>query len=137
MEADAGPVTVVLADDHELFREGLAFAIAQDDRLVLVGKAANGSEALDMIDGLEPDVALLDVQMPTIDGLSVCERLRSRGATTQVVMLTAFDEPALVERARSAGAADYINKKGSRREICETLVRVGGESRLRRAAQRS
>ncbi|MEA2390348.1 MAG: two-component system, NarL family, nitrate/nitrite response regulator NarL [Solirubrobacteraceae bacterium] len=128
----ARQITVVLADDHALFREGLAMAIEQRDGLDLVGQATDGLEALEMIQRLEPDVAILDVQMPGVDGLGVCERLAAEGGSkVRLVLLSAFVEPALVERADRAGAAAYMSKNASRQEICDTVVAVmAGERRF-------
>jgi DNA-binding NarL/FixJ family response regulator len=129
------PVRVVLADDHALYREGLAMAIGERDELNLVGQATDGLEALDMIEKLEPDVALLDVQMPGVDGLGVCERLaadrKAGDPARRVILVSAFVEPALVERAEAADAAAYISKHSSRQEICDTIVAVAaGERRF-------
>jgi DNA-binding NarL/FixJ family response regulator len=121
-----------LADDHALFREGLAMAVEQREGMQLVGQATDGLEALEMIERLEPRVAILDVQMPGVDGLAVCERLSAEGEPlTRVVLLSAFVEPALVQRADRAHAAAYMSKNASRQEICDTVVAVAaGERRF-------
>ena len=130
MAETSRPITVVLADDHAMFREGLALAISEDERLQLVGEASTGPEALSLIQELAPDVALLDVQMPELDGLALCERLGQDDppARTRVVILSAFDDRAFVERAHQAGCAAYLSKHASREEIRSKLVEVAASS---------
>jgi two-component system nitrate/nitrite response regulator NarL len=127
METHAGtrPVRVVVAEDHEAYRDGLVRAIAAAERLDLAGAAADGVEAEGLVDELSPDVALLDVKMPRLGGLELCERIAARGLPTRVVMISAYLDPRLVTRARDAGAAAYIGKDTPRDAICDTLVRVG------------
>lgn len=130
MAENSRPITVVLADDHAMFREGLALAISEDERLHLVGEASSGPEALRLIQEHDPDVALLDVQMPELDGLALCERLGQDDppARTQVVILSAFDDRAFVDRAHQAGCAAYLSKNASRDEICAKLVEVAASA---------
>ena len=120
----SGGIRVVVADDHALFREGLALAISEDPSMDLVGEAGDGDEALDLIERLRPDLALLDVQMPGRDGLAVCEHVSSAGPGTRVLMLSAFDDPALIDRARGAGAHGYLSKDASRDEIRTALAAI-------------
>ena len=119
------PITVVLADDHPLYREGLARAIAARLDMTLLGEATDGLDALSLIEELCPDVALLDVKMPTMDGIEACELLAGSGdVPTRIVLLSAFLEPELVARATLAGAAGYLGKDSTRDEICSALARV-------------
>lgn len=120
------PARVVFADDHPLFRDGLARAISSHLGLALVGEAIDGPGALALIEELEPDVALLDVKMPHLDGIDICARIASRAAPlpTRIVLLSAYLDPSLVWRAASAGAAGYLSKEASRSEICDALVEV-------------
>lgn len=120
--AFAGPWTVVLADDHALYREGLAQAIAADPRLRLAGQALDGPGALALLEELEPDVALLDLKMPGLSGLEACHQY-ARGSTPRpVVLLSAFFDRELVGEAVRAGASGFLPKSATRREICEALV---------------
>jgi DNA-binding NarL/FixJ family response regulator len=112
----------VVADDHESYRKGLTRAIEACDGLRLVGQAADGEAVLALIDELDPEVALLDVRKPRMDGLEVCRRLRGRAVRT--VLLSAYAGDTLEERARDAGAAACLSKEATRSEICETLLRV-------------
>ena len=119
-------IRVVLADNHPLFRDGLSRAISSHIGLDLVGEAADGADALALIEELEPDVALLDVKMPALDGIEVCSGLQRRDPPlgTRVVLLSAYLDPALVFRAVCAGAAGYLSKEESRVEICDALIGV-------------
>ena len=120
-----GRVTVVVADDHPVYRDGLVRAISSAAELELLGEAADGREAERIIEERHPDVALVDVKMPALGGVELCERLIVRGAPTRVVMISAYLDPNLVARALRAGASAYLGKDASRDEICDTLVRVG------------
>ena len=122
---EAGPEaphhTVVVADDHETYRKGLARAIGACEGLRLVGQASDGREALELIDRLQPHLALLDVRMPGLDGLEVCRRLK--GGPVRPVLLSAYAGSALDERAHEAGAYACLSKEATRAEICEALSR--------------
>lgn len=127
METDAPTrrVSVVVVDDHPVYRDGLVRAISSAAELELLGEAADGLEAELLIEEMRPDVALLDVKMPALGGVELCERLASHGLPTRVVMISAYLDPNLVARALRAGASAYLGKDASRDEICDALVRVG------------
>ena len=130
MEVDSAErrISVVVADDHPLYRDGLVRGIATAGDLELLGEAADGEEAERLIEELRPDVALVDVKMPVLGGVELCERLAERGTPTRVVMISAYLDPNLVARALRAGAAGYLGKDASREEICEALVEVGRQA---------
>ncbi|HEX9030058.1 MAG TPA: response regulator transcription factor [Anaerolineales bacterium] len=107
------PIRILLVDDHDMVRRGLAvFLLAYDD-LVLVGEAANGAEALDKCAALGPDVVLMDLMMPVMDGIAATRAIRTRYPDTQVIALTSFSEEKLVENALQAGAIGYLFKNVS------------------------
>src|SRR3954470_13739879 len=112
---------VVIADDHETYRRGLARAIRRFGTLDLVGEAADGATALALILEFSPDVALLDVRMPGLDGLELARRLRDLGGIT-VVLLTGSDADALAGAAAAAGVAQLLSKDLARDEICRRLL---------------
>jgi two-component system nitrate/nitrite response regulator NarL len=112
---------VVIADDHETYRRGLARAIRRFGTLDLVGEAGDGTEALEVIREASPDIALLDVRMPGLDGLEVARRLRELGGTT-VVLLTGSSTDALQHAADAAGVAVLLSKDLARDEICRRLL---------------
>ena len=120
------PVTVVFAEDHPLYRDGLARALGSHPGLRLVGEACEGAGALGLIEELEPDVALLDVKMPGLDGVEVGRRVAaSEGLPTRVVLLSAYLDPSLIAQGLAAGAAGYVGKDATREEICAAVLRVG------------
>ncbi len=121
------PLRVVLADDSDAYRSGMVRAIEAHEDLNLVGVADGGVAALAAIIDLQPDIALLDVRMPGLDGLEVCERVRlvEPASATRLMLLSAYVDDSVLARAREAGADAYLSKAASRREICAEAVRVG------------
>jgi two-component system, NarL family, nitrate/nitrite response regulator NarL len=117
---------VVIADDHPLYRDGLARAIRSDPRLSLAAVAADGLTALALIEEFEPDVALLDLSMPGLDGISVCARVNScrPPLRTRVILLSAYVDPTLAALAADVGAWGYLEKDVSRAEICQGALAV-------------
>ena len=123
--------TVLVADDHPVFRDGLMRALRSRPEFELVGEAGDGREALEAIKRLQPDVALLDVKMPGLDGGAIAHALKRDGAKTRVVLISAHAPSDLVYRSLSLGAAAYLSKEAGRDEICDTVAAVGrGETRL-------
>jgi DNA-binding NarL/FixJ family response regulator len=118
--------SVLLADGHEAYRDGLARAIAAHPRLTLAADVADGRRALEELLALEPDVALLEVRMPQLDGLEVCDILAGldRQPATQVVLISGEANETLAASARSMGLAAVLNKDSTRTQICERLVEI-------------
>jgi two-component system nitrate/nitrite response regulator NarL len=114
-------VTVVVADDHPVYRDGIVRALRDTGRYRIEAEASDGSTAAELIETRRPDVALLDLRMPGLDGLAVLDRLRRAGVAVPVVMITAFPHPALADQARAGGAAGLIGKECSRDEIVAAL----------------
>lgn len=119
-------VRVLLVDDHRLVREGLRRTLG-DAGLEVVGEAEDGEQALELAIGLRPDVVLMDITMPSMDGLTVTRRLRSRAPGTRVVMLTMHDDEDLLERARAAGAVGYLLKDAAGDEVVAAVRRAHEE----------
>jgi two-component system nitrate/nitrite response regulator NarL len=127
---------VIVADDHPIYREGLADAIRAAHQLALVGEAGDGRQALSLILAESPDVALLDLSMPELDGLEVLRELREHGAATKVACISAALVRPAVHDAITLGARAVLSKAATRREICTALVRVAdGEVVLAPEAQ--
>src|SRR5439155_23149485 len=122
--AQRGRIRVFVADDHPLYREGVVRTIKDRPDLELVGESADGRDALEQIKRLEPDVAVLDVKMPQLDGPEVLNAVARDGLPTRVVFLSAYLDSAVVYRAVAAGAAAYLSKESSRQTICETISSV-------------
>jgi two-component system, NarL family, nitrate/nitrite response regulator NarL len=127
----ASHVTVLVADDHPLFRDGIARAVEQRPDLRLVAAVADGAEALARIRALAPDVAVLDVRMPGLDGVEILSALRAERRATRVVLLSAFSDREIVVAAVAAGVDGYLSKDADRTEICDAVAAVArGETRL-------
>lgn len=112
---------VVIADDESIIRLDLK-EILEGDGYLVVGEAATGDDALEMIRALKPDLALLDVKMPGIDGIEVARAVK--GGSTKVVLLTAFSQRALIENAREAGVVAYLVKPFRSSEILPKLATI-------------
>jgi DNA-binding NarL/FixJ family response regulator len=124
------PVRVLVADDHQLMREGTAALLAADERVEVVGLARDGREALALAERRSPDVVLLDLNMPEVDGLEACARLREGGGP-EVLMLTVSDEEPDLYAALRVGAAGYLTKDVPPAELIEAVLAVArGEPRI-------
>ena len=116
-----GLLRVVIADDHPVYRDGIARALLDREQYRIVGETGDGEAALQLIALHRPDVALLDLRMPTLDGLAILRRLRRDGIHVPVVLLSAFVQPEIVDRALTAGAAGCLSKDAPREEILDAL----------------
>jgi DNA-binding NarL/FixJ family response regulator len=124
------PVRVLVADDHRLMREGTAALLAADERIEVVGLAHDGREALALTERRKPDVVLLDLNMPEVDGLEACARLREAGGP-EVLMLTVSEEEPDLYAALRVGAAGYLTKDVPPAELIEAVLAVArGEPRI-------
>lgn len=125
------PARLVIADDHDLARSGLRAMLAGEPDLTVIGEARDGEEALDLCRRLQPDLALLDVRMPRLDGLAATHAIRQHAPRVSVVIFTMHDSPQYLEEAIKAGAAGYILKDATRRELIDAVRGVlSGESFL-------
>lgn len=122
--------TVFVADDHPMYREGVVRALGDSGELEVVGQEGDGVAALEAIRRLAPDVALLDLRMPGIDGIGITKAITDEGMPTHVVLLSAQDDGEVVLDGIAAGADAYIAKDADRSEICETVLRVARGERL-------
>jgi DNA-binding NarL/FixJ family response regulator len=122
---------MVIADDHELARAGLRSMLESDRGLVLVGEATNGAEAVALCKELTPDLALLDIRMPEMDGLAATRMIRQVSPGTRVLIVTTHEVPDYLLVALKAGAAGYLLKDITRHDLLATIRRVlRGESVL-------
>lgn len=117
-------VKVVVADDHPLYRDGIVRAIKQRPELELVGEAGDGREALASIHELQPDVAVVDFNLPSLSGIQVVTALTDSASPVRALMLTAYTESELVYDAIAAGARGYLLKDVDRRTICDAITAV-------------
>ncbi len=114
---------LLIADDHPLFRIGLRAALEKEGFSV-VGEAGDGDEAIRLVETYQPEVVILDIRMPKMDGIEACIRLRQRGYDGLVVMLTTFTEAAIQNKAASAGANAYFSKEVSPAELARRIQRL-------------
>ncbi|MFF4659737.1 response regulator [Streptomyces sp. NPDC001381] len=117
-------IRLLLVDDDPLVRAGLSLMMGGADDIEIVGEAADGSEAETLVDRTRPDVVLMDIRMPAVDGLTATERLRRRQDAPQVVVLTTFHADEQVLRALRAGAAGFVLKDTPPAEILDAVRRV-------------
>ncbi len=128
------PLRLVLADDHEVTRAGFVAMLGGCDEFEVVGQAADGDSALHLCESLQPDIAILDIRMPGLNGLGAARLLQQRLPHLKVVMFTMYDSPEHLEAAIGAGAVGYLLKDATRDEVIAALRRVAaGEEALNSA----
>lgn len=117
--------TVVIADDHPIFLLGLKSVLEKmTDEFDLIGVAENGSQAWDLIKNKKPDIALLDIEMPDMSGLDICEKVRSENLFTKVIALTVHKDEDIFNQALEAGVHGYILKENSINDLSEGIKTV-------------
>lgn len=114
---NAPPIRVLLADDHDILREGLKALLSMQGEMEIVGEAYTGREAVELAERLKPDVVLLDVSMPELDGLEACRRIRAHAPQAQVLILTMHEREDYLRQALEAGAAGYLVKRTAAAEL--------------------
>jgi DNA-binding NarL/FixJ family response regulator len=118
------PIRVLVVDDHPMLREGVAAVLALQSDMVLVGEAENGAEAVARYRDLRPDVTLMDLQMPGMNGLEAIEAIRAEFPAGRIVVLTTYAGDVQALRALKAGAVGYLLKGALRRELLDTIRNV-------------
>jgi len=118
------PLRVLIADDHRLFVEALDAILAADERIEVVGQAGDGGKAVELAQTLDPDVVLMDVSMPVLDGFEATREIRAADKGVRVLMLTGSNSRADVERSREAGASGYVTKDRIASELVAAIVEV-------------
>ena len=119
-------IRVLIADDHRLFAEALEAILAGDARVEVVGRARNGREAIELARELRPDVVLMDISMPVMDGVEATRSIRKARPRTAVLMLTGSNSRTDVARSREAGAAGYVTKDRIASQLVEAIVEAAG-----------
>ncbi|MEO5928346.1 MAG: response regulator transcription factor [Candidatus Kapaibacterium sp.] len=122
------PIRILIADDHPIVREGLAAILGTQPDFEVVAQAADGAEAIDLAARLRPDVIMLDLEMPGVDGLEALRRIRAEWPEARVIIFTVFDTDERILSAVSAGAQGYLLKGVPREEIFAAIrvVSLGG-----------
>ncbi|MBO9349588.1 response regulator transcription factor [Chloroflexus sp. MS-CIW-1] len=123
-------IRVLIVDDQALIRTGIATLLARKADIEVVGQAANGREALDLVAALDPDVVLMDVMMPIMDGVEATRQLTQRGPRPAVIMLTTFHDDERVLQSIAAGARGYLLKDVDHRVLADSIRTVAGGGAL-------
>jgi NarL family two-component system response regulator YdfI len=126
------PIRILIADDHLIVREGLRLILETADDLQVVGEAAHGAECLRLVPDLTPDVVLMDLQMPGMDGITAIGNLRREHPEIAIVILTTFNEDEMMLRGLQAGARGYLLKDTDRQTLLDTITAAArGETLLK------
>ena len=115
---------VVLADDHTLVRQGIETLLSGNDSLEIVGQAGDGYEALELIEKHEPDIAILDISMPRLNGLEATRKMAEKGLDTDVIFLSMYDDEGYIRRAIKTGASGYLLKEDAIEELEDAIDSV-------------
>jgi two-component system, NarL family, response regulator NreC len=122
-------ITVVLCDDHTLFREGIKAVLSQNPSIEIVGEADDGRQAVSKVGRLRPDVVLLDIAMPDLTGFDAARRIRQTSKKSKILMLTMYEEEDVIARCLDAGAAGYVLKDAPVSHLIHAIdvVHKGGQ----------
>ena len=124
MSAEASPIRILVVDDHPVVRQGVAGLVGGDPDMRVVGEASNGREAIQQFRAHHPDVVLMDLQMPEMNGLDALMAIRDEAPEARIIVLTTYAGDAQVLRAIKAGARGYLLKSALHRELLETIRAV-------------
>ena len=122
------PIRIVIADDHLSVRMGIRRLLAAASDIVVVGEAGDGAQALNLVEALLPDILLLDVEMPTMDGLNVAAQLRERQSPVRVLALSAYNDRQYILGMLENGAVGYLTKDEAPAVLVDVLRRVARSS---------
>ena len=117
-------ISLVIADDHEIFRDGLALMLSKQDTVKLVGQAGDGLELMRMVDETRPDMVLTDIKMPRMDGIVAAKQLLQKHPGLKIIALSMFEEEDLIVEMLEAGARGYLLKNADKKEILDAIVTV-------------
>ena len=118
-------ITIVIADDHAIFRQGLLQLLGSDKRFSLLGEADNGTQLLELIDAIRPDVAIVDVSMDGPGVAGICQHVAKQELVTKVIVLTMHQSVSMARHLLSSGAVGYVLKKNAFDDLRTAIVRVG------------
>ncbi len=119
------PITVLLADDHTIVRQGLRALLALETDMKVVGEAVNGHQAVAFANKLAPDVVVMDLAMPLLNGLDAISRIREcTPASTKIIVLSSYDEEPYIQQARALGASGYLVKQSDSQSLARAIREV-------------
>jgi DNA-binding NarL/FixJ family response regulator len=124
MSAETSPIRILVVDDHPVVRQGVAGLVGGQPDMSIVGQASNGREAIKQFRTHHPDIVLMDLQMPEMNGLDALMAIRDEAPEARIIVLTTYTGDAQVLRAIKAGAQGYLLKSALHRELLETVRRV-------------
>jgi DNA-binding NarL/FixJ family response regulator len=127
---DSAPIRILVVDDHPVFRQGLAGLIEDQSDMVLVGEASNGREAIQQFRAQQPDITLMDLQMPELNGLDATIAIRNEFPQARIIVLTTYVGDVQVVRALKAGAQGYLLKNLLHKELLATIRAVQSGKRI-------
>ena len=117
----SGKIRIMIADDHELIREGIARILELEDNIEIVFKAKSGLEAIDSLKKYKPDIILLDINMPELNGIETLKKIKSSSHKTKVIMLTVYDDVEYISQSVSLGADGYVLKDSDSETLVKTI----------------
>jgi two-component system, NarL family, nitrate/nitrite response regulator NarL len=120
----ARPVTVLIADDEPLFVESVAGLLEHDERIRVIGTATNGQDAVDLARALDPDVTLMDISMPVLDGIEAARRIRLELPDACILILTGSSTAADIDRARLAGVSGFLTKDRISTQLVGAILQI-------------
>ena len=128
MTHNYGTIRIALADDHAIFREGFKVLLKNQEILQLVGEAEDGKEMLEVISHQKPDIAIVDIKMPVMDGIATCRQIRKKFPDIKVIALSMFNDDNLIVDMLEAGASGYLLKNTNKAELLQAakVVHEGG-----------
>ena len=118
------PISIVLADDHAVMRDGVQMVLEAQPDLHVIGTADNGAEAVDLVDTLRPDIAVLDIAMPNTNGLAAAREIRQRAPATKIIFLSMHEGEEYLKEALRAGAAGYVLKRAAATDLVAAIRAV-------------
>jgi two-component system response regulator NreC len=117
-------ITIVIADDHQLVRQGIKAILGGNKDIEVIGEAVDGVEAINVIGGLKPDVAILDIVMPCLNGIQSIEKLTALNLKTKIIVLSMFSDITIVQQALLKGAKAYLVKRSVTNELLPAIEKV-------------
>lgn len=117
-------IKIIIADDHPLFRKGLKYTLRTEDQFEIVGEASNGNNAISLIEKFLPDIAIIDIEMPICNGITVAQKVLPKVKKLKIIFLTMHAEPSVLKKAVEIGAKGYLLKDSIEDEIIEAINAV-------------